>query len=244
MHLEHKNETSFKAVTRVAIIEPHHLVAEGLRHILTNEGDFDVVGNGENCNDVLALVEQERPNVLLMNLRLPGGDSLEIVKTIHERWPDVHVVMRTDGRSCKDLAAVIEVGSVGLITIDRTSEEIVTAMRSAARGELLVRRHELGELVERLQRHSRSSRSSDQLLSARELEVLKYLAQAKSTNQIAEDLFLSVHTVRNHIRNILFKFGAHSKMEAIALALQSGVLDVGDISYEDRSDDSDEEMAS
>ncbi|HEY5267121.1 MAG TPA: response regulator transcription factor [Acidimicrobiales bacterium] len=227
-------------MTRVVIIEPHPLAAEGLRHVLIGESDFEVVGIGENCKDALELVERERPNILFMNLRLPDGDSLETVKTILERWPETHVVMRTDSRSCRDLPAVIEVGSVGLITIDRTSGEIVTAMRSAARGELLVRRHELGELVERLQRHSRTS---DDLLSTRELEVLKFVAQAKPTHQIAENLFLSVHTVRNHIRNILFKFGAHSKMEAIALALQNGILDVGDISYEDPSEDSQRDMA-
>jgi len=241
MHFKHENQTSVQAVTRVAIIEPHPLAAEGLRHILIGESDFDVVGIGENCKNAMELVERERPDILLMNLRLPDGDSLEAVKTIHERWPETHVVMRTDSRNFSYLPAVIEVGSVGLITIDRTSDEIVNAMRSAARGELLVRRHELGELVERLQRNSKTS---DQLLSTRELEVLKCLAQAKPTNQIAEDLFLSVHTVRNHIRNILFKFGAHSKMEAIALALQSGVLDVGDICCEDSSEDSEREMAS
>ena len=240
MYLKHDNETDLHTVSRVVIIESHPLVTEGLRNILSSEPDFEVVGIGENCKDALELVEREEPNVLLVNVCLPDGDSFESVKQIHESWPEIHIVMRTEARTCKELSAVIEVGSVGLITGEKSPDEIVTAMRSAARGDLLVRRQELGELVERLQRNARTS---DQLLSTRELEVLKYLAQAKSTNQIAEDLFLSVHTVRNHTRNILFKLGVHSKMEAIALALQNGILTVSDISFEDTSEDADREMA-
>jgi DNA-binding NarL/FixJ family response regulator len=241
MPLEHENTLDTKSVIRVAIVEPHPLVVEGLRAILTNESDFVVVGQGESCSDAVDLVERERPDVLVMNLRLPDGDGLEAAKRVHERWPGVHVVMRSDQRSCHELAVVIEVGSLGLISIDRSAEQIVAALRSAARGELLVRRDELGKLVKGLQR---SPRTPDQLLSTRELEVLKLLAQARPTSQIAEDLFLSVHTVRNHTRNILNKLGAHSRMGAIAFALQSGILDVGDISCGDSLYDAESELAS
>jgi DNA-binding NarL/FixJ family response regulator len=227
MQIEQDQTTQVASSIRVAIVEPHPLVAEGLRHVLANEEEFEVVGHANSGVDALELIDGVRPNVVVMNLRLPDADAFVVAKQVHELSPDAHVVLLADDAQCQDLACAIEARSVGFLSMKRSPSEIVAALRSAARGELLVRLDEFEDLLDRLHR---SSLPQAQLLSTRELEVLKQLALTKSTAQIGEELFVSIHTVRNHVRNILYKLNAHTKLEAVALALQLGILNVDDLS--------------
>lgn len=157
--------------------------------------------------------------------RLLDGDGTEATRRIHARWPDINVVMLTGVGASDLLPRAIDAGYVGVLAKDRPGSEVVEALRSASRGESVWRTAELANVLGRW----RSSQEKTQSLTVRELEVLHLLGKARTTKEIAGELFVSVNTVRNHVSSILTKLGAHSKLEAVAIAVHEGIIVPGDI---------------
>ncbi len=211
---------------RVAIVDDHWMVADSLSRVLSEQPDLEVVGSAKSVEEAMILVQEHRPDVILMDYRLPDGDGASATTAILEHWPDVRIVMLSGVADGVVLARSIEAGCVGLISKDRSIPEVVTAIRSAARGESVVRADELSSLFQQMRRTA----SSSTFLSEREMTVLQLLAKAMSVDEIAAQLFISPNTVRNHISAVLTKTGTHSRLEAVALAIREGVIrpvDVG-----------------
>jgi DNA-binding NarL/FixJ family response regulator len=209
--------------TSVAVIDDHIMVAEMLALTISKESDLRLAGVAGNIADALVLVNKEQPDVVLMDYRLPDGDGLEAVKKILGKFPETHIVMLTGSGSPDLLARSIEAGCVGLLSKDRPIDDVLSAVRSAARGELVIRSDEFSSLLGQLRK---TPEQKTHLLTARELEVLQKLGRGNSTETIAEDLFISVNTVRNHVANILSKLGVHSKLEAVAIAAREKLIDL------------------
>jgi DNA-binding NarL/FixJ family response regulator len=200
------------------------MVAEMLSVMVQGESDMALVGAAHNVAEALAIVEKEQPNVVLMDYRLPDGDGIAAVKSILERWPDTHVVMLSGDASHDLMARAIEAGCVGMLAKDRPVDELLSAIRSASRGELVFRADDMNKLLS----HLRKPVNPDaDFLTPREVEVLQLLAVGLSTERIAADLFISVNTVRNHVSKILAKLGAHSKLEAVAIATRDKIVNIG-----------------
>jgi DNA-binding NarL/FixJ family response regulator len=197
------------------------MVAEMFAMLIEREQDMRLAGMAHGVAEALALVERGRPNVVLMDYRLPDGDGIGAVTTILEQWPETHVLMLS-GDAPEDLMArAIESGCVGMLAKNRPTEELITAIRSASRGELVFRVDEMNTLLE----HLRKPANPDaEFLTRRETEVLQLLAEGYSTERIAAELFISIHTVRNHVSKILTKLGAHSKLEAVAIATRDKIV--------------------
>ncbi|HTW98766.1 MAG TPA: response regulator transcription factor [Acidimicrobiales bacterium] len=208
---------------RLAVIDDHAMFAESLAALLDRQADLVVAGTATRCASGLALLAEEHPDVVLVDDRLPDGDGATLAAEILRRWPATHVVMLAGSADDGLLARVIEAGCSGLLPKQRSAEEVVAAVRAADRGESLVPTSTLAALLDRMRR---SSAPSPEALSRRELEVLELLARGASTAHIAAELYLSGHTVRNHVRNILSKLGAHSKLEAVTLATRRGIVDL------------------
>lgn len=213
--------TSHSGPIRVAVVDDHAMVAEGLAMLLGGQEDLDVVGTAASVREGLELVERTRPHVVLLDYRLPDGDGASATSEILRRWPGTKVVMLSAAGSDELLARAIEAGCSGFLPKDRGADEVATAVRAAWRGESLIPTAVLAGLLGRLRR-STQGRAGE--LTPRELEVLRLLAKGMSTEGITSALFLSGHTVRNHVRNILNKLGAHSKLEAVALAARDGLV--------------------
>lgn len=209
----------------VAVVDDHLMVAEMLSLVITSQDDMRLVGVAHGVTEAIALVGAEEPRVLLMDFSLPDGDGIKAVSAIIERWPSTHVVMLSGSGTDDLLARAIEVGCVGYLTKDRPVEDVLRAIRSAARGESLFSAAELSKLLGRLRQ---SPSQSAEWLTARELEVLKLLAKGHSTEGIANQLFISINTVRNHVGRILNKLGAHSKLEAVAIAARDKLINLND----------------
>ncbi|MHB1210040.1 MAG: response regulator [Acidimicrobiales bacterium] len=209
----------------VAVVDDHLMVAEMLSLLIASQQDMRLVGVAHGVGEAIALVGDERPDVVLMDFTLPDGDGISAVRTIIDRWPSTHVVMLSGTDTDDLLERAIEVGCVGYLVKDRPVDDVLRAIRGAARGQLLFSASELSRLLGRLRK---PSSPSVEWLTARELEVLRLLAKGHSTEGIASQLFISVNTVRNHVGRILNKLGAHSKLEAVAIAARDKLVNLND----------------
>ncbi len=196
------------------------MVAQGLLALLESEDGIEAVGHASTLAAAYDAVRELGPDVVLMDFRLPDGDGVSGARRIRDEHEDVQVVMLTGAGDDSVLAAAVDAGCAGFVTKDGRVDEVVRAIRAAAEGEVSIPSERLGALLSHLSRRRRPRAG----LSARELEVLQLLARGASTTEIVEQLVLSPHTVRNHVRNILAKLGAHSKLEAVAVAAREGIV--------------------
>jgi DNA-binding NarL/FixJ family response regulator len=210
----------------VAIVDDHSMFADALGRIVEDEEDFKLVGIASTIEEALETIGRERPNVVLMDYQLPDGDGASATAETLRRWPDTKVVMLSGSGISDLLARAIESGCAGLLGKTRPAGDVVAAVRAAAKGDSVMRTDELAALLGQLRE---SPQQRDKLLTARELEVLKLLARARGTEEIAAELYISPHTVRNHVSNILVKLGAHSKLEAVANAVRERIIEPDEV---------------
>jgi len=213
--------TNEEARTRILVVDDHDLMAEALRRALAVEPEFAVVGRAASVASAVEAALELRPHVVVMDFRLPDGTGADATALIKADCPEVEVVMLTGLSSGATLARALEAGCSGFVAKEGRFDELVETIRAVVRGEVRVPHG----LVEDLARHLRPrapSLGSD--LTSREREVLALLASGRSTNQMVNELVVSVHTVRNHVRNILTKLQSNSRLEAVALATRHGLI--------------------
>jgi DNA-binding NarL/FixJ family response regulator len=203
------------AVSRVLVVEDHELVAESLRRALSEESDLEVVGVVDSVRASVRAAAVLRPDIVVMDYRLPDGTGSEATALIKAELPCAEIVMLTAQGTGATLAEALEAGCSGFVTKDGPFVDLVLTLRAVVAGEVRVPQHLVAELAGQLRPRSPKVGSD---LSAREREVLTLLARGRSTAEMVEELHLSIHTVRNHIRNILNKLQAHSRLEAVAVA--------------------------
>lgn len=209
----------------VVVVDDHRMFAESLARLLADEPDITVRGIAPDHAGAVALVERFRPRVVLLDYHLPGTDGVSVARDLKSRWPGTMVVMLTGNDADQVLVGAIEAGCSGFLTKDRASRDVAEAVRGAAAGEALVSPAQLARLLPRLHR---TERPAGPELTARELEVLQRLATGATNKAIAEELFLSVNTIRNYVQAVLTKLDAHSKLEAVSTAVRLGIVDYAD----------------
>lgn len=208
---------------RVLFVDDHKMVADGLAALVGDEPGLEVVGVADRMASALAMTTELTPDVVVMDFRLPdsnGADGTRLLRAL-EHPPQVVVLTASeDDRVLRDALAA---GCCGFLTKGGDVDTLVEAIRAAAIGESVFS----PDVVRRLARVRHTVASGVDSLSARELEVLNALAAGHGTTEIARTLQLSEHTVRNHVRNVLAKLGAHTKLEAVVIAARAGLVDVG-----------------
>lgn len=209
----------------VMIVEDHAMVAEGLSIALEREDDIEVGDIAMNLEDAVALTRERAPDVVLMDFRLPDGDAIDGMRQLREHHPDLPVVIITAHTSPELVERAVEAGCSGFLHKTKNIEQVSRSVRAAARGEVMIAPDVLSALVG----HVRTQSEARDDLTDRELEVLRLLARGKSTQAMADELGVSIHTVRNHVRNLTQKVGAHSKLEAVTAALRDGILTMDDL---------------
>lgn len=206
---------------RVLIVDDHQMFAQGLLRALEREDGIEVVGMSGTVEDATAAARMKRPDVVLMDYELPDGDGAAATERIKQDVPGARVVMVTSHGDEAVLVSAIEAGCSGFVTKHKAIEEVVAAVRAAAAGEALISPSMLARLLPKLRRSYRGTGSD---LTAREVEILALLAEGLSNQTIAERLVISLHTVRNHVQNVLTKLQAHSKLEAVSIAVREGII--------------------
>jgi DNA-binding NarL/FixJ family response regulator len=209
---------------RVLLVEDHEMVAEGLRVAFGDEPDLDVVGWAPTAERGVALYEELHPDVVLMDYRLPDGSGTDAAARIRASDPDACVLLVTGASDSAIVAAALEAGCSGFVGKDRGLDELAAAIRAAAGGAAVF---PAGLLAAATSRTAPARTRPGMDLTEREREVLSLLAQGRTTEEIAGELFLSHHTVRNHVRNVLAKLNAHTKLEAVIVAAREGIVDLG-----------------
>jgi DNA-binding NarL/FixJ family response regulator len=215
-------------VVRVVVADRQPLFRRGVADVLADEPDLLVVGECDNGTAVLDLVGRTRADVVLLDLRIPGG-GVEACAMLHDVRPDAGVVVLTDADDDAELAGAVRAGARGYLLKDTTPREMVEAVRAVAAGSSLLSPAMAGRLLDEfavLVRRQDGSTEGTGSLSRRELEVLTLVAQGLNNRSIAEALFISENTVKNHVRNIHEKLQVHSRMEAVVRAVRDGVLQI------------------
>jgi DNA-binding NarL/FixJ family response regulator len=216
-----RGRVDFIPQTRVLLVEDHELIAESVRRALNTEPDVDVVGCEGTVEAGVRAATDVRPDVVVMDYRLPDGTGAEAAARIKALLPETQIVMLTGSATAATLADALRAGCSGFVSKESHFDELVSTIRAVVAGELRLPQCLVNDLAAHLR--PRASTLGDDL-STRELEVLQLLASGASTPEIVDTLMLSVHTVRNHIRNIMAKLQVSSRLQAVALATRLGIV--------------------
>lgn len=208
------------APIRVLIVDDHEVLGESLARVLDDEPDIVSVGLAQSLAQARSRVGSATPDVLLLDRRLPDGDGVAAIEELRGLRPSMSVVVLTASTGDDVLVRAIEAGAAGFVSKSRGLRDVTSAVRAAAAGEAVISPEMLTRLLPKLRR----GQGHDADLTRREQEVLEMLARGLSNAAIADELHVSVHTVRNHIANLSAKLGAHSKLEALSIAVRRGLV--------------------
>jgi DNA-binding NarL/FixJ family response regulator len=207
----------------VLVVDDHASFAEALRLALNAENDIEVVAIATDFGSAELAATKYRPDVALVDHRIGLDDGVELARALQRGVPDTKLVMLTATSDEGIVLEALEAGCAGYLMKESPLESVISAVRSAARGDAVLPPALLARLLPRLRDRERSD-SRPGALTERELAVLQQLARGKPNAAIATELTISINTVRNHVQSILTKLGAHSKLEAVAKARDSGLL--------------------
>ena len=213
--------TGERARVRLLVVDDHDMFAESLRLALSAEEDFEVVGTADSLRQARKMIVTTEPDVVLLDHRLPDGLGVDSIAELKALRPEAKVVILTAAAEDTMLVSATEAGCAGFILKTSPLDELVTAVRTAAAGEIMVSTELLARLLNRL--HHQHEQPAH-VLTARESEILGLIAEGLTNGVIAARLFISVNTVRNHVQSILAKLDAHSKLEALSIAIREGLI--------------------
>jgi DNA-binding NarL/FixJ family response regulator len=203
---------------RILIADDHPVVRAGLEGMLSGQPDFTVVGEASNGAEAVALAAQLHPDVVLLDLRMPGLDGVAATARIGAQGLAARILILTTYDSDADILRAIEAGATGYLLKDTPREELFRAVRAAAQGQPLLAPAVAARLLERMRA------PADETLSAREIEVLKLVAQGASNRMIAQELHISQATVKSHLIHIFGKLGVDDRTAAVTTATRRGIL--------------------
>jgi two-component system, NarL family, response regulator LiaR len=214
---------------RVLLVDDHAVVRKGLRALFEREPGIEVVGEAEDGERAVLMVERLRPDVILMDLEMPGIGGVEATRQISERQPDSKIVVLTSHAAEEDVFPALRAGALGYLLKHSAPDDVVRAIRQAHGGETVLHPAIARIVLRELNRPAQpSQRQTTDPLSGRELEVLRLLARGMSNQEIADTLVVGEATVRSHVSAILRKLQLASRTQAALYALREGLASLDD----------------
>ncbi|MEJ3746434.1 response regulator transcription factor [Actinomycetes bacterium KLBMP 9797] len=203
---------------RLVIVDDHPIVRDGLRGAFTGTAEFAVVGEAGTGADAVVRVTELGPDVVLMDLRMPGMDGVEAIRRLRETAPSVRVLVLTTFDTDSDVLPAIEAGAAGYLLKDAPTEDLLRAVRSAAKGEAVLAPAVAGRLMSRVRKPAQG------MLSQRELQVLRLIADGASNREAAVKLFISEASIKTHLLHIYDKLGVRDRAGAVGEAFRRGLV--------------------
>lgn len=203
---------------RVLVVDDHPVVRGGLEALLATADDLEVVGGAGDGLEALELIASSRPDVVLMDLRMPRLDGASATERIRREHPGVHVLVLTTYETDADIVRAVEAGATGYLLKDTPLAELLDSVRAAARGETVLAPPVAARLAERLRAPARET------LTRRELDVLGAVARGATNVEIGRELFIAEATVKTHLLRVFAKLGVDDRTHAVTVAFQRGLL--------------------
>jgi two-component system, NarL family, response regulator len=207
------------AKVRILIVDDHPVVRAGLASMLGTQESLDVVGAAWNGQEAFALIERHRPEVMLLDLRMPGMNGIEVLQALRSYPDPPRVLVLTNFETDEDVYRAVRAGAQGYLLKSTTQQEMVEAIKTVASGHSHFPPHIASRLAHRMSRSN---------LTAREREILEMMSKGLTNKQIGTALEISANTARNHVNNIIEKLEVADRTEAVTTAIQQGLLDVHD----------------
>lgn len=205
---------------RVLIVDDHRMFAESLGHLIGTRDDVDEVAHARSVAEAGSVSDRLRPELAIVDWKLPDGHGGDAIHAIRAATPAVKVIVLT-GSSSSTVGRALAAGAEGFLTKDRAADELFDAIDTVVRGEVSLTSEALREVLQ-----LGALPDPETSLSPREVEIVRLLAAGRSNKDIADELFLSPNTVRNHVQRISKRLGAHSRLETVVLAVRAGIIEL------------------
>jgi two-component system response regulator NreC len=215
--------------TRILIADDHGILRAGLRALLNAEPDLEVVGEAVDGNEVLRLTRSLQPDIVLMDVSMPGGGGIKATQQLKELHPDVRVLILTVHEDTELLHEAIKTGAAGYIIKRAVESELVNAIHAVSRGDLYVHPAMTRALFTSTIPAPADNQAVVETLTPREVEILRLLIQGYTNREIADLLTLSVRTIESHRANIMGKLNLHSRVELVRYATKHGLFKPGQV---------------
>jgi NarL family two-component system response regulator LiaR len=213
------------SLIRVLLVDDHEMVRIGLAAVLGTEDGIEVVGEAGNGMQGLRLAREYSPDVVLMDLVMEGMDGIETTRRLMEEMPECRVIVLTSFLDDEKMYPVIEAGAFSYLLKTSRASEIADAIRAAARGQSVLESQVASKMMNRFRRPPQTAAQPHEDLTEREMEVLKLIALGKSNQEIADDLFIGIKTVKYHLTNLFGKLGVDDRTQAAIYAHRNGLAD-------------------
>lgn len=209
---------------KVLLVDDHEMVRIGLAAVLGTEDGIEVVGEANNGTEGIRLAQEYKPDVVLMDLVMDGMDGIETTRRLLQLHPDCKVIVLTSYLDDEKMYPVIEAGAFSYLLKTSRASEIAQAIRAAAKGQSILESQVAAKMMNRF-RQPKPEAAPHQELTEREMEVLRLLATGKSNQEIADELFIGIKTVKFHVTNILAKLGVEDRTQAAIYAFKNGLAE-------------------
>ena len=209
---------------KVLLVDDHEVVRKGLKYVLEDLDDFTLIGEASSAKVAIIMADELCPDVIILDIRMPGGSGLDACRAIHEKHPNISIIILTSYADDKSIAEAIQAGAVGYILKDGSTDELVRALTAIKNGEAALDPSITRKVLSMMQQQSPQKHPFTNL-SKREREVLYLISQGKPNAVIAENLFLSEKTIRNYISAIFLKLNFNSRVESAIFAVNNRIQD-------------------
>lgn len=203
---------------KILMADDHPVVRAGIRGMLETQPEFEVIAEAENGREAFEQIGKLKPDVVLMDLRMPEMDGVEAIGKIKEKYPDTNILVLTTYDTDADIVRAVEAGATGYLLKDAPREELFRAVRGTAKGETVLAPVVAARLMGKVREHG------EQALSAREIDVLMLVARGASNQDVAEKLHVSTATVKSHLMQIYQKLGVSDRTAAVTTAIERGII--------------------
>lgn len=209
----------------ILLVDDHKVVRQGVRAFIEAHAEFEVVGEAKNGAEAVKLVEEHIPNVVLMDLIMPGMDGVEATRLIRKISPRTQIVVLTSYHDDEHIFPALQAGALSYILKDVEMDELAEVVKKAALGEAVLNSNVAARVIVEIKGHKDDEFNPLNDLTNREMEILKLIADGSNNSEIAEQLVISMHTVKGHVSNILSKLHLADRTQAAVYAWKKGVVD-------------------